>query len=37
MKAPAFGLSTMPVPAQPSPVAQAIEAAMLQLEYRRPK
>lgn len=35
-KAPEFGVSTMPVPPKPSPVALTIEAAMLALLAKQP-
>jgi hypothetical protein len=37
VKARTIGLSTVPVPAQPSQLQLQIERDMLALEYRKPK
>jgi hypothetical protein len=37
MRAPTFGVSTMPAPPAPSPVELAITAALLALVYREPR
>jgi hypothetical protein len=37
MRAPTFGVSTMPAPPAPSPLERAIAAALLALVYREPR